>query len=43
MTAHLTTDTEFSVLLKHAQETDTFVLFLLDEAHCPILKSQTLN
>lgn len=43
VTAHLTTDTEFSVLLKHAQETGTFVLFLLDEAHCPILKSQTLN
>ena len=43
VTAHLTTDAEFSVLLKRAQESDTFVLFLLDEAHCPILKSQPLN
>lgn len=43
VTAHLTTDAEFSLLLKRAQESDTFVLFLLDEAHCPILKSQPLN
>lgn len=43
VTAHLTTDAELSVLLKRAQESDTFVLFLLDEAHCPILKSQPLN
>ena len=43
VTARLTTDAEFSVLLKRAQESDTFVLFLLDEAHCPILKSQPLN